>query len=178
MNPLPARSTIRMAALVLAGLALAGCSSSSGEASAPPTTTATPTTTTAATDETTTMAPAADGTAVDEALPSYEDAKRVYLAQADDATKASCADDEEDKDINVSSGTYTKLTCGGIARFEYIEGAENHDENWPTISNAEVYRSVFHVPGQLIVVPVGSNDDFAPNLADDCGCGEVVEQTG
>ena len=55
---------------------------------------------------------------------------------ADDATKTSCESGAVDKDVNVSSGTYTRLMCGGIARFEYIEGAENYSENWPEISSA------------------------------------------
>ena len=168
-----------LTALALAAVVLAGCSSSGSDAE-------TTTTKATATEQTTTTAEAttteADVTTTEggatEDLPSYEDAKRVYLAQADDATKASCESDAQDKDVNVSSGTYTRFTCGGIARFEYIEGAENDDENWPTISTEAVYRSVFHVPGELIVVPVGSNDEFAPALADDCGCGEVVEQQG
>jgi len=167
-------------AFAFAGLVLAGCSSSGDGADATttaadssPTTTAEAATTTAPPDDTTTTAAAST-----EGLPTYEDAKRVYLAQTDDATKASCEEEQEDKELNVSSGSYTKLMCGGIARFEYIEGAENYEENWPTISSEAVYRSVLQVPGELIVVPVGSNEDFAPALAADCDCGEVVEQTG
>lgn len=171
-----------LAALALAAIALAGCSSS-GRDDASATTKPTEvdqTTTTVAETTTTTEAETTttDGGTSDATVPSYEDAKRVYLAQADDTTKASCEDDSEDKDVSVSSGTYTRFVCSGIERFEYIEGAENYDENWPTISTEAVYRAVFQVPDQLIVVPSGSNEDFAPALADDCGCGEVVEQQG
>lgn len=170
--------------LALAAAVLAGCSSSGSDGAA--TTAPAEATTTTSAAATTTEAPTTTGDAVttteaggsDGSVPTYDDAKRAYLAQADDATKASCDRDQEDKELNVSSGSYTKLICGGIARFEYIEGADNYEKNWPTISSAEVYRSVFHVPGELIVVPVGSNDDFAPALADACGCGKVVQQQG
>lgn len=175
------KPTAPLAALALATLVLVGCSSGGSDAT---TTTSKPTSsdqTTAPAAETTTSAAettTTEGGGTDEGVPSYEDAKRVYLAQADDATKASCESDPVDEDISVSSGTYTRFTCGGIARFEYIEGAENYAKNWPTISTEEVYRSVLQVPDQRIVAPVGSNDDFAPALASDCGCGEVVEQQG
>lgn len=168
--------------LAVSALLLAGCGSSGGDdadsttteaAAATTTTAAEATTTTAAEDETTTT----EGSSSSD-LPTYEDAKRVYLAQADDATKASCDEDQEDKELSVSSGSYIRLICGGMERFEYIEGAENYEENWPTIESEAVYRSVFQVPDELIVVPSGSNEDFAPALADDCGCGEVIEQTG
>jgi hypothetical protein len=170
--------------LGFAAVVLAGCSKSGGDdaattSKAEATTTAAEATTTEATtttadEEVTTTE--GGGTGGD--VPTYDDAKRVYLAQADEATKSSCADDAVDKDLNVPSGSYTKLICGGIVRFEYIQGAENDAEQWPAISAEEVYRSVFHIPGELIVAPVGSNDEFAPALADDCGCGDVVEQQG
>lgn len=169
-----------LAAALLAALVLAGCSKSGGDDAATteveatsPSTTAAETTTTEAEEETTTTEASPD---VD--IPTYEDAKRVYMAQTDEATKASCAEDEEDKELNMSSGSYVKFICSGIVRFEYIEGAENYESEWPAISNEAEYHSVFSVPDALIVVPVGSNNVFAQALADDCGCGEVLEQTG
>lgn len=182
------RAARATAIVALGALALVGCSSSGGTdastttaAHGQTTTTAAEATTTAVTttaaDEDTTTTAADDGSASGD-VPSYEDAKRVYLAQADDTTKATCAAGSEDRDVNVSSGTYTRFKCGGMEVFEYIEGADNYDENWPTISSESVYRSVFQIPGELIVVPSGSNDDFAPALSADCSCGEVVKQTG
>jgi len=169
-----------LAALALATIVLAGCSSSGSDAAGTTKATDAEQTTTTVADTTTTEAETTttEGGGSDETIPSYEDAKRVYLAQADDTTKAKCDEDSEDHDVVVSSGTYTRFLCSGVERFEYIEGAENYEKNWPTISTEEVYRSVFQVPDELIVVPSGSNEDFAPALADDCGCGEVVDQQG
>jgi hypothetical protein len=171
--------------LGLALLVLAGCSSSGGDDAATTTkadastaSTEAPTTTEATSTTSDDAVTTTEAGGSDATVPTYEDAKRVYLAQADDATKASCEQDQEDRDVVVSSGTYTRLMCGGMERFEYIEGSENYEKNWPTISGESVYRSILHVPGELIVVPSGSNDDFAPALADDCGCGEVVQQQG
>ena len=183
MNGLPVKRTHLLAGLAITVLVLVGCSTSGGDAKADKATSTTTSeaTTTEAAGPTTTTAGSSTTTGGGSStgdVPTYEDAKRVYLAQADDITKAACADNEQDKDLNMPTGSYVKLICGRVVRFEYIEGADNDASEWPAISTEHGYRSVFHLPGQLIVAPVGSNDDFAPALADDCGCGEVVKQEG
>lgn len=109
-------------------------------------------------------------------LPSYDEVKALYLELADDATLASCADGGADVEVPAAPGeTYTRFTCGDIERFDYVLGAETYADNYPSMTEPTAYKAVFHVPGQLVVDPSGSDEDLAPAIRSACGCGEVVD---
>ena len=66
------------------------------------------------------------GSTVD--LPSYDEAKEVWLDTADTADRAACEDGSEDLEISAPAGEeFIKLVCDGTERFEFAVGAEVYD---------------------------------------------------
>lgn len=173
-------ATTSVTALLL--LASAACGSDDGDAAEDPTSEPTSQAPSDPTSDATSPSPESSGTtdAVDPGaageLPSYEEVKALWLASTSDGDRTSCETGEtEDKSIGSSAdGEYVRFVCAGIARFDYVVGAENYEDNFAAATDDLVGRAVFHIPGEAYVKTTGSNVELAPAIKDACGCGEVL----
>jgi hypothetical protein len=192
------RSIAHVAAAACLSIAAVSCSSSGGSDDAATTSTApsttevatteaTPTTETATTeaDTTTTDAGTAttDGTTtgpLEGMAPTVDEAITIYLDTASDAQTASCKSGGVDqRKLSAPSGEQQiRVTCGGIARFLYVNGTATYAKEFAASTKDLTYKKAWHLGEQAYIVPSGEDTTFAPAIQAACGCGEVIGGEG
>ena len=108
--------------------------------------------------------------------PTYEDVKK--LALADSGVKDRCSGEDEDRDIGQSpeGETYKRMFCGGAPIFDYVTGKQVYEENYQSSVDLST-DPLWHLEGQAYVKveSAAMSNDFAKKVEGLCDCGEVVQ---